>query len=166
MSEGLTIEQIRNALRYDPDTGLLSWRVSRGSCAAGDCVGTVKVDGPRRYVNVQLYGKMYKAHRLVWFLAYGRWPEGVIDHINGNGIDNRLANLRDATPSQNSANDRLRKPGKHPKGVSFDARSKRYLAKGCLNRKWIHLGSFRTADEAAQAYRTWRVAVHGEFAHV
>lgn len=92
-------------------------------------------------------------------------PDGVfVDHINGNGLDNRRANLRLATPAQNVQNSgRQSNNTSGVRGVSFHKRSRKWQAAICCNRKRTFLGQFDTLQEASQSYATARAALHGEF---
>ena len=96
-------EYLRLAFSYDPDTGLIHRRIRR--LAANPIVRPSAVD---RYVQVftTWRGKKRRAsaHRLAFFLHEGRWPEGVVDHVNGVKSDNRWANLRHSTAKENAAN--------------------------------------------------------------
>lgn len=95
---------------YDPDTGVLSWRVKRPGpkTAVGKEAGNVKHDG--RYRTFVLNHKRYYTHRVAWEIVNGPIPEGMcIDHIDGNGLNNRLRNLRITTLSGNQRNKRLHK---------------------------------------------------------
>lgn len=89
----------------------------------------------------------------------------VVDHVNGNKLDNRRENLRVCTKSQNQFN---RKPQKHPKhgssrGVSFYKRRGRWVANICFYGKREGLGCYDTEAEAAAAYQKRAKEVHGEF---
>lgn len=84
-----------------------------------------------------------------------------IDHINGNGLDNRRENLRYATASQNAQN---RKGwGKLPKGVKLNKYSGKYEARFQMHKRYYHLGSFNTPEEASLAYQTKAKEYFGEF---
>jgi hypothetical protein len=91
-------------------------------------------------------------------------PAYCIDHINRNGLDNRRANLRLATPSQNAANSKPRNPRSGYKGVWFDKRKRKYRAAIWHNNKRIHLGYFDAKIEAAKAYDAAARKHHGRFA--
>lgn len=100
-------------LNYDPESGVLSWKVKRPGpkTAVGQEVGCVKSDG--RYRSFVLFHKRYYTHRVAWEITNGQIPEGMcIDHINGNGIDNRICNLRLTTLSVNQRNRRVSKNSK------------------------------------------------------
>lgn len=92
-------------------------------------------------------------------------PKGLlVDHINGNKLDNRIANLRLATKQQNSCNSRRYKSNTSGiKGVSLVKYSGRWRAYIVINRKQIHLGIFSTKEEAGVAYAEAAVRYHGDY---
>ncbi|HYF49092.1 MAG TPA: HNH endonuclease [Planctomycetota bacterium] len=97
----------------------------------------------------------------------GAESQRLIDHANGNTLDNRRENLRFATPSQNAQNSRKR-PGCTSmfKGVSWHKRSRRWRAKIKANGQEQHLGSFLTEDAAREAYQQAAARLHGAFARL
>lgn len=111
-----------------------------------------------------LIRKKVMLHRL---LLNAEDPDLVVDHINGNTLDNRKSNLRIATVRQNSANCRRYKNNSSGyKGVSFDKSTnlwKAYIG-GAKSRK--HLGSFLTKEDAAKAYNREASILYGEFARL
>ena len=99
MQEELKIE---NFLEYNNETGYVYWKCDRRpTIKKGDRAGTLK-EGLYRVIKI--FGKIHYEHRLAWFLYYGSFPKGCIDHINGNKVDNRIANLRDVTQKENVRN--------------------------------------------------------------
>lgn len=171
-----TIEAaLRQRLHYDPATGILTWTqdvpIGRGGVRtqrkAGERAGSGGAKGYRTIrFTIDGFRKTYKEHRLIWFLAYGAWPEGHIDHINGDTSDNRLANLRIATNGQNMANRQRRKPTlSGVKGVGFDRRSKKYFARIQVNKTRLYK-SCATKAEAAAVYAEWARKHFGEFARI
>jgi hypothetical protein len=96
-----TPEQIAQELRIDED-GRLWWRRPKvGAPRAMDRpIGTLN----NGYLQTQLDHKTYKVHRIAFCLYYGRWPDGLVDHIDGNRTNNRKDNLREASDSENKLN--------------------------------------------------------------
>jgi hypothetical protein len=140
---------------------VLRWRTRRGMRSAGAVAGHVcKRDG---YRVVNVFKKRYPAHRLAWFHHYGSWPSKEIDHINRIKDDNRIANLREATRSQNAANISFKtKSMAGFRGVT--CRSGKFLARIRINGKMTHVGTFLTAADAHQAYCRAAAEYYGEFA--
>lgn len=119
-----------------------------------------------RYWQVCIGGANLLAHRVVYLLATGSDPKEMnIDHINGDGTDNRIENLRLATPAQNSWNRGLNKNNTSGiKGVRFYKATGRWHATIWVKWDSIHLGYFATQEEAAAAYARAAEQLHGEFA--
>ena len=94
-------------------------------------------------------------------------PKGmVVDHINQDGMDNRSANLRPATPSQNLCNRKKRSGSKYSKykGAYWHKLNRKWAARIGINKKEIHLGYFKNEMDAARAYDEAAKKYHGEFA--
>ena len=75
----LTFSDLNDLLTYDPISGVLTWKISRGRAKAGAVVGTLDSDG---YLIFQAKGLNLKVHRVAFLLMTGKWPEGLIDHKN------------------------------------------------------------------------------------
>ena len=99
-------------------------------------------------------------------LLMGEQEGKVIDHINGNGLDNRRCNLRFATYSQNFANSRSRHGSSKYKGVTLRKTSGSWQAAIQVNKKSYYLGNFRSEIEAAKAYDKEALRVWGEYARL
>lgn len=147
----LTANHLRHVLSFDHATGQFSWNKKRGCRAAGSPAGCV--DWTNRRVLIGIDGKLYLAHRLAWLHFYGEWPTNDVDHRDGDSLNNSIANLRDASPSQNIANSRLSKANTTGfKGVAWDKGRGQFVAKIKKNYKARHLGRFSTAEKAHAAY--------------
>jgi len=98
----VTQERARELLEYIPENGLLVWRKTNSNAAKkGAIAGYLsKKDGR---VSVRIDNKLYKAHRVIFLIVKGEWPEEV-DHINGDPSDNRWDNLRSVTHRENMKN--------------------------------------------------------------
>lgn len=97
-------------LRYDADSGILTWRETRKGrgCAAGAPAGTISKRKDTSYIAVMVHGKKLYAHRIIWHMHFGEIPDGMcIDHIDGNGLNNLIGNLRLASLSDNQRNSRV-----------------------------------------------------------
>jgi hypothetical protein len=160
----MTYELANELFVYDPETGELRNRVDRSSRAkAGALAGSRRSDG---YFRVKIRGREYFIHRVAWLLTYGTWPAADIDHVNGVRDDNRRANLREATASENLCN-RGATAGNITgfKGVSWDKRNRNYRARIMVRGKQIFLGRFTTPEAAHAAYQSAAYANHGAFAN-
>ena len=137
----ITFEEANELLRYDPETGKLYWKVSRGSKAkAGSEAGYIDATGYRR---VTVNRKLYLTHRIAWLLTHGTWPENQIDHIDGDGNNNRLSNLRDVEQTHNQRNAKKRKDNTSGiLGVGWHKCSKKWIARIVVDGKRVHLGIF------------------------
>lgn len=154
------MQRIIDQLTYNQHNGTFTWLVSKKGIFAGTLAGCARPDG---YVRIRIDGRYYYAHRLAFVFMCGRFPTKIVDHINGNPIDNRWCNLREATMSQNHAN---RRPlsSKKMKGASR-CRDK-WRACIQVNGKSIHLGTFETEADAHEAYSISAQKYFGQYARI
>lgn len=135
-------------LIYDHETGYLWWSCSGKGRKLDTPVGTVSPNG---YRNLTLNRKQYKAHHVVWYLAYGYWPTQ-IDHINRNKDDNRLENLREVDCSLQQHNRKMPLPSSGLTGAHWNKAKNKFKSSIKVDGKNVHLGYFNTAKEASKAY--------------
>lgn len=161
--EGITAEDVRRILNYNPETGEFTWREYRSSNARpGDKAGYYSPEF--KYITVRI-GRLYLAHRLAWLHYYGEWPTQYLDHINGDCADNRISNLREATKSENGWNAKKRKTNKSGfRGVSLYRPNGKWRARITANKIERSLGYFDTKEEAVEAYKNAAQELYGEFA--
>lgn len=157
---GLTAEALRVLLEYDPETGLFTWRNHHRGTLIGCIAGRTGKDS-NGYPHLKVVGRTYKAHRLVWLYTHGRWPEHQIDHINGVRDDNRLANLREATHTENAHNLRRARVNNASGllGVS-KLKNGRWRASIRSHGKQRNLGDFHEPKEAHAAYLRAKAELH------
>lgn len=156
----LTQEQLKLLLTYDPETGIFKWIKSKGVARSGREAGTIKLN----YIKIMIDRKGYFAHRLAWLYIYGKWPSKEIDHINRNGLDNRISNLREADASQNRQNRGMHKCNTSGyKGVSYHIRRKKWRAAIGVDGGLLNLGHFDTPERAHIAYKIAAYFMYGEF---
>ena len=159
---GVTADYVRSVLDYDLTTGVFVWRGWRGGRAGTGTVAGSIVGGYRR---IKLRKKLYSAHRLAWLYVHGTWPPHDIDHINLDRDDNRIANLRCATRSQNIANTSVRADNKtRLRGVTPSDGG--FIARLTVCGERQYLGFFKTAELAHAAYINAAKEAYGEFHRV
>lgn len=156
----LVAARLREVLKYEPETGRFTWRVRpSNSMRIGDVAGCLsKRNG---HWQIRLFDRCYQAHRLAWLYVYGEWPVVEIDHVNRVRADNRIANLRLATRSENNQNTSLRSDSTSGhKGVSWHSRDKRWVAEIKLDKKKRYLGSFVDINDAVAARKAEESKLH------
>lgn len=145
-------------LSYDPATGVFTWLQQCGRVKPGEIAGTISSNG---YVQIRIKGRIYLAHRLAWLCMHGEMPALMLDHINMNKQDNRIANLRLANKSQNSQNTLASAANTSGyKGVSWSKQSKKWRASIKVNQKAKHLGFFELPEDAYAAYKNAAQELH------
>lgn len=116
------------------------------------------------YIQVRVDGKIYRAHNLAWLYTYGEFPRDLIDHKNGIPSDNRLLNLREATPIQNQQNRKTNKNNSCGfRGVFLDKLSGKWRAKVKIEKKQIYLGLFESPELAHCAWINFTKEKFGDF---
>ena len=167
-------EYLRQIFDYDPQTGVLRWKVRPLSHFVRDHVGKTwnaryagrPAGSPCKFRNkdyllIAIDGVSYKLHRIVWKLLSGQEPPEV-DHWNGNGLDNSKDNLRSATRKHNTWNRRY-SDQPLPKGVKKNRY--RWAARIMVDGVSTFIGNFSTPEEAHAAYCEAATRLHGEFAN-
>jgi hypothetical protein len=103
------LTDLRQLFSYEPDTGLVRWRVSLNRrIKVGSVAGSLMKSGAATgYVFVMFRGRRHGAHQIAWALMTGEWPT-LIDHWNCDRADNRWGNLRNVNHSVNAHNAKLR----------------------------------------------------------
>ena len=155
MTSRITQAQLRDAVSYDPETGVFRRRVSAASMAqAGAVAGSMRQNSSGKcYLSFHVLGQYGTAHRWAFLYMTGWMPEQV-DHENGNGCDNRWVNLKAATNVSNSRNQRLRSSNTSGQmGVSWHAKSKQWAIRINVDGRVLYLGYRKALDEAIAVRR-------------
>ena len=154
------VDFLRSVFEYKPDTGEFV-RKKAGLVTKGKSLSSTR---RRLHLVVSRNGskKSLLAHRVAWTIANGAIPDGLeIDHINGDEGDNRLANLRLATRSENQWNKKKHRVDNKCKLLGVDMiPNGSYRAQIKKNKKTIYLGLFKTPEEAHQAYMKAKTEIH------
>lgn len=162
-----SVEYLRECFEYNPESGELIWKKrprwhfkdiracnswnNKNSGKAAASLGINK--NGKKYLSVGVSGKIYRAHRVIFKLHYQSEPQQ-IDHIDGNGLNNAINNLRSVNQVGNARNHR--KPSNNTSGhvgVYWDAKSKKYRASIRVMGKSHNLGFYPSLEEAALARR-------------
>jgi hypothetical protein len=153
---------LHELLSYDPETGALIWKPRAASCFvheakcaswntrfAGKLAGHIHPDG---YRHLKVSYQEFVAHRVIWAMQTGAWPEDQIDHIDGNKSNNAWANLRPSSDVENRKNmPRQRNNTSGVVGVVWFKPSLKWRAYINVDAKSIHLGYFVNFDDAVAA---------------
>ena len=142
----MTDKDVANLFSYDEITGDVYFK------STGKIVRSISHprNSKTKYYRVNVGGKSYFAHRIAWTIAKGVAPCGFIDHIDGNGLNNSLSNLRDVTVRENISNCRISSNNKSGVNGVWEQKG-RFVAEIMVNRKKISLGSYSTLEEAKEA---------------
>lgn len=162
----MTQDELKSILRYEPETGLFYWRVSYSRAVKIGSVAGTRWKSPKNrvtYLRIQIKGKVYRAHRLAFLYKTGKIPK-IIDHDDGDGLNNAWNNLKDATNEQNLHNAKISSTNTSGvKGVYWNKREGKWYARVAHSGKRYHCGCFDTLDDAKLAVQTKRATLHGEF---
>lgn len=141
----ITLAIARSKISYCSETGELRWKNARSKKLNGRLAGYKG----KKYIQVRIGEKAIQGHKLAWLLHYGAEPdEGLlIDHINRNGHDNRISNLRAVRPTINVIN----RPGTYHRGVCFCRQTGKWKATATVSYRQIWLGRFESLDSALAA---------------
>ena len=158
--DNFTLAQLSEFMSYNGATGQFT-RIAHcrspisGRMSNQSKLGTItRKPNAGGYMVISIFNKSCYAHRLAWLFIHGEWPNGAIDHINGNKLDNRTVNLRLCEAATNQQNIRAAKKGNLTGllGVTPCNESARYIAAIMVDGRNIFLGRFDTPDLAHAAY--------------
>lgn len=145
--------RLRQLVCYLPRSGMFFRRDAyQGRCrVVGICT-----DGD--YATLTLDGATYLAHRLAWLYVHESWPDGVVDHINGNRTDNRISNLRVVTAWQNGLNNSARRRDGGLVGTYWISDTK-WEARSQVDKNKVFLGFYFTEELAHRAYMEFNASI-------
>jgi hypothetical protein len=145
----ITQARLKELLNYDPETGVFTWAIRRPGVCFEKTVGNINVVYGKKYLRIKLDRTPYAAHRLAWlYMTADPSPVG-IDHEDGNGLNNKFDNLREATHLENMRNMRLNKRNTSGVcGIYWEYISKNWTASISSCGKSIHLGRHKDKFEA------------------
>ena len=155
---------LKEYVNYNPQTGVFTKikkkHVRDNTVKIGEELGHLSGDG---YLHFSFFGKKRKAHRLAWLYVYGEYPDGLIDHIDGDKTNNKISNLRVATHVQNSANRHVINNKTGYRGV-YESKYKGKVIGYIAQYDKKHLGFFKEVEVAAMAVDKHLIEIFGDFA--
>ena len=155
--------ELKSRLLYNPETGKFFWikTTKYHPEILGKEAGTVRIykHNNKKYRWIKIDSCAYPAHRIAWFYFYGEWPKGIIDHKDGNSLNNKIVNLNDVTSYMNTQNHKVNiKKSGLPTGVRLSG--KKFQARIRFNNIKKHLGTHATVEKALNAYTKARKKFH------
>jgi hypothetical protein len=159
-----TVTEILQEFNYDSDSGVFrDAYAKKGRKRKDNTAGAVYSNG---YLYLRINGKRYLAHRIAWKLLHGFDPPKEVDHKDTNRLNNRAKNLRLADESEQSRNSGLSVANTSGyKGVSFNAKKKRWVARIRVGNTYKHLAMSKDPKIAHDAYCAAARRYFGEFAN-
>ena len=179
MKDMLTMDigLLRRIVSHDPETGKLTWltrtpdmfedgaQTAEHKCNSWNSryAGTAALDTTHRagYRYGRIMGRNFLAHRVIWALEHGEWPEVILDHHSGATAANRIINLRLSNHQHNARNAKMDcRNTSGATGVYWHKRDCKWCGQIRVDGRTIHLGYFDNFDAAVAARRAAE-AEHG-----
>lgn len=168
---GLTAEVARSILSYNKKTGSFTWKRRAKKWFASEWAwkvwnkrfakkpALVSVDSTGHFYG-SIFGERYPAHHIAWLIVHGVFPDGEIDHINGDAGDNSISNLRDVSHGENLKNQRMRSTNTSGvMGISWNQRENKWRAYIHNSGREKHIGYFKEKDAAISARKAAEIAL-------
>ncbi len=158
----MLLQRVKELFEYDREAGKLFWKVATSRrIKVGQEAGSIDTEG---YRIVEIDGKKYKVHRLIFLIEHGYLPE-FIDHKDGNPLNNHISNLRECSNQENQRNkSKYSNNTSGIVGVYWYKSANKWRAR-CSDRNGnrTHLGHFTNKHHAGEAVRKFRIQEHVEF---
>ncbi len=146
----LTQSELKELLHYNKDTGVFTWIKSVGTKKSGAIAGHINIFRSKGYYRIQLNKKNYYSHRLAWLYIHGKFPDDEIDHLDGDGTNNKWINIRAVDHVENHRNRRLQANNSSGlPGVSWDKALCKWLVRIKIKNNSVYLGYQDNLLEAA-----------------
>lgn len=167
----LTYKELRELIDYNPESGLTIWKKDNHRVKAGEALGSTvsAIANGKQYARVKIKQKTYKLHRIIWFYMTKKWPINCIDHIDGNSLNNKWSNLRQATIAENAKN--IKGAVKSKTGVrGLSKHGFRYWYAHITSDGVTHRKLFKQTEEGKQSAIDWlattRKQLHKDFSSI
>lgn len=149
----VAVQELRDIFDYHPD-GYLIRRSTGKPCGQH----ANQRDG---YVLVRVGKKKMLAHKVIYAIVHGKMPDGDIDHLDGNPMNNRIENLRDVSKSENQHNHKIPKNNTSGfTGVTWSTNHRKWQAQIKVGNQSIYLGRFENFEDAVEARKKAKIRYH------
>jgi hypothetical protein len=153
----MNMKRFLELFEYKREHGILIWKkITSNRAKVGDQVGNVMITkSGLKYLQTSVDKNRLQVHRIIWFIERGRWPTHEIDHIDGNGLNNKIENLRDVPGLQNMKNLTKRKDNSSgTTGVYWHKGASKWLVQAQVNGRYIYGGLHSSLEEAINHRKT------------
>ena len=161
------LEELKEHFDYNPDTGIIIWKKKQKhwKVEIGQEAGCFTTNGSKKYRTITSKGIKYKTHRIAYYMYHGIDPKNNdIDHEDGNGLNNKINNLRLATRSDNCKNRSMNENNTSGvTGVTWVKQAQKWRARIMIDYKSIVLGSYINKEDAIQTRIEAEKKYFGEF---
>lgn len=173
----ITVSTLHKLIECDFDAGVLLWKIRDDalfSSSGAASYWNTKFAGRPALTSINhagykrgcVLGHHLLAHRVIWAMFSGSWPQDTVDHINGDRLDNRISNLREAESWQNKANAGKKTSSNRFIGVRPVSGCATFIATVGHKGKTVYVGSFRDEVEAAIERDKVAKRLKGDFARL
>ena len=158
------LEELKEFLDYNPDTGIFTWiKKPNNRIKIGKVAGHLHESG---YIKIVFKRSSYRVNRLAYYMYHGVDPlEKLVDHIDGNKINNKIKNLRLLNTSQNAMN-RVNLSSNNTSGVTgviWCKRARKWVVLIMVNRVQKNMGYFINKEDAIKARKEAEIKYFGDF---
>jgi len=160
----LTAARLRELLDYNPETGVFTRKPTfTRAFKTQKPIKTVGSKDAKGYLVLGIGGSQFKCHQLAWLYAYGVWPSGVIDHLDGCKSNNAIVNLRDVSQMENCQNRSSPNSGGGSGYLGVTFCLGKWQARIKANGVNKYIGRFDTPEKASEAYTKAKAELHVGF---
>lgn len=176
----LTQKIIKELIIYNKETGIINWnpRTSKNAknvaCMkafntrfANKIAGNIKknIKTGRKYYEIKIFSKKYQSHRIIFLYMTGSFPKNEVDHIDGNGLNNKWENLREVNKSDNQRNRKLNKNNSTGCPGVYRLANNKYRVKINHDNKELHLGYYNDLDTAIKIRKKYEIIFNYHINH-
>ena len=164
--DSIDLNMLNYLFTFDMENGKVFWKnppKNHPKMLGKEAGASIKCGQHNKYYwKIKINKKPVFRSHIIFYIANGYKANPCIDHINGNSLDDKLSNLRQATPLENSWNHKTRnKKSNLPMGIR--KQNNKFIARINYKNQYLHLGSFENLNDAVNIYKQKRIELYGQF---